>query len=871
MIYEREFLELLDTIPIRTTYARITLLDFNENPIKEIQGTLTGGTLNINGSAAVRRTISLTMLADEEVDNIENLNNLISLNKKFKIEIGIKIPFSKWRKLYGDIAWFKQGIFIISSANISRSTNAYSISINANDKMAQLNGVAGGTIPFVTDFHIKEKWDDTEKKYVQEWISYYQIIQEAVHHFGGEPVSNIYILGLPDKAKKLQKFIGKNSKFVIYLARDDTPYTGEVVTVDDNGNFIGELLNPVDTKMRIYEFGENVGYTETDFTPSKDTPITLNGGETVVALLDKIKNILGNYEYFYDVDGHFIFQEQQNYLNTSSANVNLLDFNVNDYFKNYSNQLVEYTFTDYKTMSSINQNPKYDNIKNDFVINGKRTSSNSITIPIMYHVVIDKVPEVPADLSNDLYLTSIDYSFDGVNFDRIAIDTSSSPVTDEEMKLGMKPDPNNEGELVEETEFDWIDKIQSITGSSNEDRICIDDELWLGDDTTLGYRTKLQDSLKSKIKNLNYDIKEAGKENKVEFTVDLPNEFYTDPDRAADAAYIDYLADIKQILPPLLNNSAESLALSNTIDSIIDFLKDYQFNYEFQKKSLSEEETIQDYFPNQGIYPPKTVNFIFDSYYIKEEIVYKNGILQENSGTPAGRPYATNIIVDNWREYLYQEALIAKSKGMRHSRYDEELLGFWRDVYDPTNPEWFSSNFYTPVLGLGSSTKNKDLSSLNYWIDFVEPGDPLAQYSVSRIGARTKVVNDDKIQTIYNQYPEDIVFFPSGSGQLPTVGTYHFQIKPEWEELFQFSSTPISCFDKIRELIYTHFTYNTSITIQCTPRYYLEPNQLIALKFEEEDYKNSITNNKYAIASMSIPLTYNGMMSLSLTQALQRG
>jgi hypothetical protein len=30
-------------------------------------------------------------------------------------------------------------------------------------------------------------------------------------------------------------------------------------------------------------------------------------GETITSILDKIKNMLGEYEYFYDLDGRFIF------------------------------------------------------------------------------------------------------------------------------------------------------------------------------------------------------------------------------------------------------------------------------------------------------------------------------------------------------------------------------------------------------------------------------------------------------------------------------------------------------------------------------------------------------------------------------------
>jgi hypothetical protein len=30
-------------------------------------------------------------------------------------------------------------------------------------------------------------------------------------------------------------------------------------------------------------------------------------GESITSILDKIKNMLGDYEYFYDIDGRFVF------------------------------------------------------------------------------------------------------------------------------------------------------------------------------------------------------------------------------------------------------------------------------------------------------------------------------------------------------------------------------------------------------------------------------------------------------------------------------------------------------------------------------------------------------------------------------------
>jgi len=53
------------------------------------------------------------------------------------------------------------------------------------------------------------------------------------------------------------------------------------------------------------EFGEDAGYRITDLVYSGDLITSI--GETLTSMLDKIKNMLGEFEYFYDTDGRFIF------------------------------------------------------------------------------------------------------------------------------------------------------------------------------------------------------------------------------------------------------------------------------------------------------------------------------------------------------------------------------------------------------------------------------------------------------------------------------------------------------------------------------------------------------------------------------------
>ena len=50
-----------------------------------------------------------------------------------------------------------------------------------------------------------------------------------------------------------------------------------------------------------YNKNDDVGYMETDFTFPGE--LTFNAGNTVVNLLDRIIEILGNYEYFYNLQG----------------------------------------------------------------------------------------------------------------------------------------------------------------------------------------------------------------------------------------------------------------------------------------------------------------------------------------------------------------------------------------------------------------------------------------------------------------------------------------------------------------------------------------------------------------------------------------
>ena len=627
---DMDFLTQLDKLHMRVQYAKIILLSFkDEEPIKEIQGSITSGNLSVNGSSAIRRTINLTMLASIDNSNLEDIDNEISINKKIKVLIGYDNPLKSYKN-YGDIIWFPCGLFVLSSANISRSTSGWNISITGKDKMCLLDGTAGGTLPASITFHESLVQLDNGDVEIQ-YPTIFQIIYEAVNHWGGEAIENIIITDIDEEIKMLVRYMGDKP---VYFSDDYQSLSFEAQ----------------EDYPHMFSYGQDAGYKYTDFTYPGE--LVLNAGDTVVTLLDKIVSILGNYEYFYNIDGKFVFQEIKNYLNTGSP---LLELSPEDYVRSYNSAKFLYSLTDLDTTTAITRNPKYDNVKNDFYVWGKRKTSTGVEVSIRYHLAIDDKPDIDLAMQN----------------------------------------------------------------------------MW---------------EVKDKKSNLivRYDF--------------------------------------------------------NTLD-------DY---------------SVDDY----------TVTLV---------------------GTPC----------DEWREELYRRALNAQvSNSVYDNYYDSELIAEWRNLYNPMNKNWDATNHWNPDVF-------NDPGSINFWLDFIDTSSALGKYSIKNIGRRTKVVNNNDIKTVYNSEVPDVVFIEGLDQDLIVkyqgIGQRFFILTNEYYDMFSISTTGTSCFDQIREMMYQNLCYNTTISLTCLPKYYIEPNNIIRV----EDKDSNIYGN-YQITQYSLPLTYNGTMSITATEVLTR-
>lgn len=377
---DSSFLKSFDSIRNKEQYVKITVLNFEEKPIQAIEGRVTGGTLNLDGNSAVRRTCNLSMVATDYENDLTNINNLLSINKKIELEIGFLNTTTYYTNF--DIIWFPLGVFVITAPSISHATDGVNISLQLKDKMCLLNGECGGILPASVTFHEYETVDENGQ-YVIVQPTIYQIIQELVNHYGGEQLAKIIISDVDTRIKKVMKWVGSTPFYIIsHAVNGEIQY---IPTTDANEAAAA-------SSYKKYEYGSDIGYIYTDFIYPGE--LIGDAGNSVCTILDKIKDTLGNYEYFYDINGNFVFQEIKNYLNTSQSTVELDKITNGDYLMDMSKGKAVYQFDDCTLFTSCSNSPQYSMIKNDFIVWGIREDAEGNTFPIRYHLAIDKKPTI---------------------------------------------------------------------------------------------------------------------------------------------------------------------------------------------------------------------------------------------------------------------------------------------------------------------------------------------------------------------------------------------------------------------------------------------------------------------------------------------
>ena len=807
MLYDKEFLINLDRDRNKTIYARITALTFQENPIETIEGRVTQGSINIDGASAVRRSCSLTMVAQDFKYN----DFYWGLNTKFKLEIGVKNHIDL---RYPDVIWFKQGIFLITSFNTSRSTNNFTISLQGKDKMSLLNGEISGNLESSVDFGTIEE-ENQDGIWTIRKIPIQEIIRNLVHTYAGEPYYNIVINDLDTYALELLEYryttdmylyrkadtwiytnaMIANDEKQLYYTRDfenETPKS--VIELDnDHLDLLTETFTGVINPKPVYdsegnewiftriEEGQTAGYRTTDLVYPGD--LIANIGENLTSVLDKIKSMLVEFEYFYNLDGQFVFQKKQSFVSTMWTPTKT-DAEGNEYIEE-SLALASahaYTFNGSELITAFNNNPNLLNMRNDYSIWGQRETISGAKVPVHLRYAIDTKP---------------------IQYTRIIVSGNDPQLVAYNEKYGTTLKGSEDAKEMTFTadKYDWREIIYQMALDY--------------------YKYNILDNFELKVSQANPDFYPTGRTGYEQYYIDMQGfwrQLYNpDLEREYDDIVIEVEAQAKKVndLEVYIYGNENEPGLENKIIDLNNKISDEDAAAQSTADNLRNEYYQLNY---ENYSPPSVLSVLQNHYQSK-----KNELSKEQ---------------DKLTILIEQKESLANEK-----------LNYYLEVND--NKKYWNTNvFEAPYL-------------LNFWFDFLDAQGELAQFNVKSIGARAKSINDSAVKSIYFRETPDVIFQPAGKDFGALTGFRYIQV-PDIESMFTISAQGKSAKDRLDELIYQHGYCIESATINCIPIYYLQPNTRVYIHDEDTGI-----DGDYIISKLTIPLAYNGTMSITATKAAE--
>lgn len=850
LLYDKEFLKQLDQQKHKVIYARITALNFNEHPLEYIEGRVTQGSINVDGSSACRRSCSLTIAAP----GFQYNNFYWGLNTKFKLEIGLENYIND---LYPNIIWFNQGIYIITSFNTSQNTSTLNITIQGKDKMCLLDGSIGGSLESSIDFGTIEEENALGLWEIRK-IPIPEIIKNLIHVYGKEPYHNIIIKDLDTYGLELLEYRYDVPLFLYRSAKNANPIYDNVILKGDNtkvtvydsaDNIITHpseipgvqdlllkdiLLSEVPIKYfenltetftgnsTLYQFtfadnndntkkfyvtkinqGDTAGYRKTDLIYPDD--LIANVGESITSVLDKIKNMLTEFEYFYNTYGQFVFQKKQSFKEAlwqfdeerenQIINENFVMAGLDYAYKFYNNELI----------TSFNNNPNLAQIKNDYSIWGEREGISGIKIPIHLRYAIDKKPTSYKQITvneGDEQLKAYNDKYNTHVYHQSSVQTFTTDTYDwREIIYQMAVDYYRYNFLDDfEQRVAAANPIDYPTGRTGYEQYYIDMYSFWRELYYPKYHEEFYAADKKTI------IKYSSLENDIKA---LDEEIYGEKP-SEDSIFENRTGGIENDLVEL--NRAPYKADTEGTYHKTKLITDWWTTEKYKFYYFPEGSNISSRVMDEDLYLSMLKEFYFKK---KEEL-------------------------ENLQEQLEYQQL--KYKDFQYTDYyeKEEEHAWWnRKVYE--TPE-----------------------QINFWFDFLDASGELEQFSVSVVGSRPKAINDTAIKSIYFRETPAVVYIEDLNDMANYEAGFRFIQAPDAKNMFHISARGKNTKDKLSELLYKHGYCVDSATITTIPIYYLEPNTRIYI----QDEKTGLQGD-YIASKFTIPLTYNGTMSITATKAAE--
>lgn len=845
--------------------------------------------------------------------------------------------------------------------------------------MCLLNGEIGGNLPASIDFGVEEYVDLDNKVTTYTKIPIKNIIKEALHTYANEPYHNIIIQDLEQMGLELLEYRGEDPIYLLYNTVTNT-YSNATIYGTTKCTRLGEtesitieeledeeLFNRVDlikesaTKIKLdgdsdniyqvakLEYGQTAGYHITNLTYAGDLISSI--GETLTSILDKIKNMLGEFEYFYDLEGRFIFRKKQIYIN--SVFNNIVNTEDDKYVENSAyNSQISYTFEGGKLVTAYQNTPNLANLKNDFSVWGNRRTVSGIDVPIHYRYAIDHKPigycqikveeaDIPSDLRKQgmkprleqKYFSVDEYDWREVIY-QMAVDNYKYGRLENFLSKVIEANKNINDDVnglislyptgktgYEQYYIDILSFWRDLYNPEGEPSVFAyqDTGMIKGEPNFIFNEDKYPQGLfiKNKYKKFKYSLQEWN-------DTYLPLlELYSEDTLKGQQIREERNKELKKLLDSVLvlqliqeDNDNSHYELQPLLNSI---LVDFDFNESGEQNSVNQDGTEKGYkyvitHPTESGYadvvksiinriekkelfielkeqnPIQLVNYMYNLELKKEEIDrFKNWYIKDSNTDLIKLGDYLNSIDYEPLKVLYQDS-------ENENKYNNYILFTKTDIYgnviaDEKPIKNYIQYFYKDYeyykiediekdenMDINNLYWNKQIreapDALNFWFDFLDEGE-LNQFAVPVVGNRSKVVNDKDVKGIYFRQVPEIMYIRNDDittdsneslddyKAIDISDYYHYtRINNIPDEYFSLSSQGKSAQTTLEELLYNHSYCIETINITAIPVYYLEPNVRILVKDEL-----SKINGEYLVSRISIPLTYNGTMSITATKA----
>ena len=758
---------------------------------------------------------------------------------------------------------------------------------------------------YYTEYLIKDLYEIEEQYYIKK-LPLKTIIREAVHTYAKEPYQNIIINDVDDYG--LEQLTYKGDRPLYALRNGDTehftqlffegqnyfldsfikdsrfrfdPLTNNNLAAGDATKLIcekGEDGKPVwyvqenatenFYTLAKFEFGDDVGYRITNLTYAGDLVSSI--GDTIISILDKIKTMLGDFEYFYDEEGRFIFQRKPNYVNTAWSQ---FTNNEDEKYVTFGNdrRRFSFSFEGNRIITAIQNSPVLTNVRNDYVVWGKRKSATGVDIPIHARYAIDKKPMCYMTLGGVLYYTEA------------AVAVSDS------LFYGPLINDLEDEDVVEYKSLNIHQKyLQIDDGSGNYVSVPVANlSIGLKVDwreiiyqMALDYFAGQGCSRDHQIKIVPIQKDASGK--KVKLTAFKQVKLYEDTNFDNEGNVDWYNNEIVDRVGAVSLQELNNPTILDKPDDVLYYIG--QNNPDFYPTGYTGYE---QYYTDMGGFWRQLYNPEYEYDEIYEEGTYEivPVPVEGSSFYVREKQWIERKLVDVEAEYYMNKYMVSKFENdFKAGKYNppDKIKKYilTNDLDDfPKRVYWNKNVFEKPEV-------------LNFWIDFLDDVNELAAFSVKAIGDRTKVLNDDKVTAIIFKEVPDIVLSPNltytGSNKEEEANDYDYShwicdasmIREEVGQIsgytfiyvprsflpyFDISYRNTSAKDKIDDLIFQYAYCIENISLTSIPVYTLQPNTRVYVR----DGLSKI-NGEYLISKYSLSLAYNGTMSISATKAPDR-